>query len=61
MWIWSFQSTLRSLVFSFPQAGDGWGAEAAGDWGTEESWESVDGNQSEHQSLLQTIDSLINH
>lgn len=27
-------------------AGDGWGAEATGDWGTEESWESVDGNQS---------------
>lgn len=27
-------------------AGDGWGAEAPGDWGTEESWESVDGNQS---------------
>uniref|UniRef100_A0A3Q1GC18 N-terminal kinase-like protein n=1 Tax=Acanthochromis polyacanthus TaxID=80966 RepID=A0A3Q1GC18_9TELE len=27
-------------------AGDGWGAEATGDWGTEESWESVDGSQS---------------
>ncbi|KAM9357381.1 N-terminal kinase-like protein [Symphorus nematophorus] len=26
-------------------AGDGWGAEATGDWGAEESWESVDGNQ----------------
>ncbi|XP_041653261.1 N-terminal kinase-like protein [Cheilinus undulatus] len=26
-------------------AGDGWGAEATGDWGNEESWESVDGNQ----------------
>ncbi|KAM3612400.1 uncharacterized protein V6R79_008043 [Siganus canaliculatus] len=26
-------------------AGDGWGAEATGDWGTEDSWESVDGNQ----------------
>ncbi|GLD70286.1 N-terminal kinase-like protein isoform X2 [Lates japonicus] len=26
-------------------AGDGWGAEATGDWGTEESWESVDGSQ----------------
>lgn len=25
--------------------GDGWGAETAGDWGAEESWESVDGNQ----------------
>ncbi|KAM9377348.1 N-terminal kinase-like protein [Pholidichthys leucotaenia] len=27
-------------------AGDGWGSEATGDWGTEDSWESVDGNQS---------------
>uniref|UniRef100_A0AAQ5Y2K1 N-terminal kinase-like protein n=1 Tax=Amphiprion ocellaris TaxID=80972 RepID=A0AAQ5Y2K1_AMPOC len=27
-------------------AGDGWGVEATGDWGTEESWESVDGSQS---------------
>lgn len=27
------------------QAGDGWSAEATGDWGAEESWESVDGNQ----------------
>ncbi|XP_073343018.1 N-terminal kinase-like protein isoform X2 [Pagrus major] len=26
-------------------AGDGWSAEATGDWGAEESWESVDGNQ----------------
>ncbi|KAM6924040.1 N-terminal kinase-like protein [Xenentodon cancila] len=26
--------------------GDGWGAEATGDWGTEESWESVEGSQS---------------
>ncbi|XP_026213914.1 N-terminal kinase-like protein [Anabas testudineus] len=26
-------------------AGDGWSAEATGDWGTEESWESVDGSQ----------------
>ncbi|XP_068596978.1 N-terminal kinase-like protein [Brachionichthys hirsutus] len=26
-------------------AGDGWGAEAAGEWAAEESWESVDGNQ----------------
>ncbi|KAK9518178.1 hypothetical protein VZT92_023491 [Zoarces viviparus] len=25
--------------------GEGWTAEAAGDWGAEESWESVDGNQ----------------
>ncbi|KAF1384828.1 hypothetical protein PFLUV_G00124200 [Perca fluviatilis] len=25
--------------------GDGWTAEATGDWGAEESWESVDGNQ----------------
>ncbi|CAK6964574.1 N-terminal kinase-like protein [Scomber scombrus] len=26
-------------------AADGWTAEATGDWGTEESWESVDGSQ----------------
>ncbi|XP_035505997.1 N-terminal kinase-like protein isoform X2 [Scophthalmus maximus] len=26
-------------------AGDGWSAEATGDWGAEESWESVDGSQ----------------
>ncbi|XP_069026587.1 N-terminal kinase-like protein [Embiotoca jacksoni] len=26
--------------------GDGWGAEATGDWGAEESWESVDESQS---------------
>uniref|UniRef100_A0A8C7IQP3 N-terminal kinase-like protein n=1 Tax=Oncorhynchus kisutch TaxID=8019 RepID=A0A8C7IQP3_ONCKI len=26
-------------------AGDGWSAEPAGDWGAEESWESVDGSQ----------------
>ncbi|XP_060904251.1 N-terminal kinase-like protein isoform X2 [Labrus mixtus] len=26
-------------------AGEGWSAEATGDWGNEESWESVDGNQ----------------
>ncbi|XP_034545931.1 N-terminal kinase-like protein [Notolabrus celidotus] len=28
-----------------PTAGDGWSAEATGDWGNEDSWESVDGNQ----------------
>jgi len=27
------------------QAGEGWGAEPTGDWGAEESWESVDGSQ----------------
>ncbi|XP_072251685.1 N-terminal kinase-like protein [Leuresthes tenuis] len=26
-------------------AGEGWGAEPTGDWGAEESWESVDGSQ----------------
>ncbi|KAM9741587.1 N-terminal kinase-like protein [Menidia menidia] len=26
-------------------AGDGWGPEATGEWGAEETWESVDGNQ----------------
>ena len=29
------------------QAGESWGADASGDWGTEESWESVDGAQGE--------------
>ena len=33
------------VVFSPCQTGDGWAAEATGDWGAEESWESVDGNQ----------------
>lgn len=32
-------------MFSSCQPGDGWGSEPTGDWGTEESWESVDGNQ----------------
>ncbi|KAL6480467.1 hypothetical protein MHYP_G00115000 [Metynnis hypsauchen] len=27
------------------KADDGWGANAAGDWGTEENWESLDGDQ----------------
>ncbi|XP_037531733.1 N-terminal kinase-like protein [Nematolebias whitei] len=26
-------------------AGEGWGSDTVGDWGTEESWESVDGSQ----------------
>ena len=33
------------VVFSPGQAADGWAAEATGDWGAEESWESVDGSQ----------------
>lgn len=32
-------------LFSPCQAAEGWGSEPTGDWGTEESWESVDGNQ----------------
>ncbi|KAM9795442.1 N-terminal kinase-like protein [Neosynchiropus ocellatus] len=35
----------RSAAGSGSTAGDGWGAEPAGDWGTEETWESVDGSQ----------------
>uniref|UniRef100_A0A8C7TMF4 N-terminal kinase-like protein n=1 Tax=Oncorhynchus mykiss TaxID=8022 RepID=A0A8C7TMF4_ONCMY len=36
----------ESMVASLPgMAGDGWSAEPAGDWGAEESWESVDGSQ----------------
>ncbi|XP_067374299.1 N-terminal kinase-like protein isoform X2 [Channa argus] len=30
---------------SASMGGDGWAAETTGDWGTEESWESVDGSQ----------------
>ncbi|CAI5652401.1 unnamed protein product [Oreochromis niloticus] len=30
---------------SVATSGDGWGAEVTGDWGAEESWESVDGSQ----------------
>jgi len=28
-----------------PQKSDGWDADSAGDWGTEENWESLDGDQ----------------
>ena len=38
-------------MFSRCQAADGWAAEPTGDWGTEESWESVDGSQGESISL----------
>lgn len=34
------------FVVSLGQAGDGWSSETIGDWGTE-SWESVEGGQSE--------------
>lgn len=36
---------LSVVLFSPCQAAEGWGSEPTGDWGTEESWESVDGNQ----------------
>uniref|UniRef100_A0A1A8RF25 N-terminal kinase-like protein n=1 Tax=Nothobranchius rachovii TaxID=451742 RepID=A0A1A8RF25_9TELE len=32
--------------------GDGWGSEAVGDWGAEESWESVDGSQNPSKAEL---------
>ncbi|KAM7389854.1 hypothetical protein PAMP_023804 [Pampus punctatissimus] len=35
----------RSSAGTAATAADGWAAEATGDWGTEESWESVDGSQ----------------
>uniref|UniRef100_A0A3Q3JMC9 N-terminal kinase-like protein n=1 Tax=Monopterus albus TaxID=43700 RepID=A0A3Q3JMC9_MONAL len=38
----SQRNTASSAV---SMAGDVWGGEAMGDWGTEESWESLDGNQ----------------
>lgn len=44
----AFQLSDVCIVFSPCQAGDGWGAEATGDWGAEESWESVDGNQGKY-------------
>lgn len=36
---------LSVVLFSPCQAAEGWSTEPTGDWGTEESWESVDGNQ----------------
>uniref|UniRef100_A0A674MI23 N-terminal kinase-like protein n=1 Tax=Takifugu rubripes TaxID=31033 RepID=A0A674MI23_TAKRU len=36
---------LSVVLFPPCQAAEGWGSEPTGDWGTEESWESVDGNQ----------------
>uniref|UniRef100_A0A674D5F4 N-terminal kinase-like protein n=1 Tax=Salmo trutta TaxID=8032 RepID=A0A674D5F4_SALTR len=35
----------RAMPTPITTAGDGWSAEPAGDWGAEESWESVDGSQ----------------
>ncbi|XP_076015669.1 N-terminal kinase-like protein [Genypterus blacodes] len=35
----------RNTASTAATAGDGWGLEPAGDWGAEESWESVDENQ----------------
>ncbi|XP_031645609.1 N-terminal kinase-like protein isoform X6 [Oncorhynchus kisutch] len=35
----------RAMPTPIATAGDGWSAEPAGDWGAEESWESVDGSQ----------------
>ncbi|XP_004073266.1 N-terminal kinase-like protein [Oryzias latipes] len=46
----SFQNDLFASVSQRNNAagtgGDGWGAETAGDWGADESWESVEGGQS---------------
>lgn len=38
-------SQRNTASMSAATCGDGWGAEATGDWGAEESWESVDGSQ----------------
>ncbi|XP_029021923.1 N-terminal kinase-like protein [Betta splendens] len=35
----------RNTAAALPTGGDGWTAEATGDWGAEESWESVEGSQ----------------
>ncbi|XP_071783226.1 N-terminal kinase-like protein [Centroberyx gerrardi] len=35
----------RNTAGATATGGDGWGSEAVGDWGAEESWESVDGSQ----------------
>lgn len=43
----------QCFLFSPCQTGDGWGSEPTGDWGAEESWESVDGNQG--RSLIWTL------
>uniref|UniRef100_A0A8C7ZDT1 N-terminal kinase-like protein n=1 Tax=Oryzias sinensis TaxID=183150 RepID=A0A8C7ZDT1_9TELE len=46
----SFQNDLFASVSqrsnSAGTGGDGWGTETAGDWGADESWESVEGGQS---------------
>uniref|UniRef100_A0A8C7ZEJ9 N-terminal kinase-like protein n=1 Tax=Oryzias sinensis TaxID=183150 RepID=A0A8C7ZEJ9_9TELE len=48
----SFQNDLfasvsqRSNSAGTVRGGDGWGTETAGDWGADESWESVEGGQS---------------
>ncbi|XP_070693538.1 N-terminal kinase-like protein [Pempheris klunzingeri] len=38
-------SQRNTTVTTANMTGDGWGAETTGDWGAEESWESVDGTQ----------------
>uniref|UniRef100_A0A7N8X3D1 N-terminal kinase-like protein n=1 Tax=Mastacembelus armatus TaxID=205130 RepID=A0A7N8X3D1_9TELE len=39
------QNDLFASVSQRNTSGDAWGADATGDWGAEESWESVDGSQ----------------
>uniref|UniRef100_A0A7N6FCJ0 N-terminal kinase-like protein n=1 Tax=Anabas testudineus TaxID=64144 RepID=A0A7N6FCJ0_ANATE len=41
----SQRNTASTAVSTVRTVRDGWSAEATGDWGTEESWESVDGSQ----------------
>uniref|UniRef100_A0A673AY11 N-terminal kinase-like protein n=1 Tax=Sphaeramia orbicularis TaxID=375764 RepID=A0A673AY11_9TELE len=40
-----FANVSQRNTASTTTAGDGWSAEATGDWGAEDSWESVDGSQ----------------
>uniref|UniRef100_A0A7N8WVX0 N-terminal kinase-like protein n=1 Tax=Mastacembelus armatus TaxID=205130 RepID=A0A7N8WVX0_9TELE len=41
----SQRNTASTAVSTVRMEGDAWGADATGDWGAEESWESVDGSQ----------------
>nr|XP_057919016.1 N-terminal kinase-like protein [Doryrhamphus excisus]XP_057919017.1 N-terminal kinase-like protein [Doryrhamphus excisus]XP_057919018.1 N-terminal kinase-like protein [Doryrhamphus excisus]XP_057919019.1 N-terminal kinase-like protein [Doryrhamphus excisus]XP_057919020.1 N-terminal kinase-like protein [Doryrhamphus excisus] len=42
----------RNTTLRMEQPGEGWGAEATGDWATEDTWESVDGSQGPSRAEL---------
>uniref|UniRef100_A0A8C6KTQ9 N-terminal kinase-like protein n=1 Tax=Nothobranchius furzeri TaxID=105023 RepID=A0A8C6KTQ9_NOTFU len=46
------QNDLFASVSQRSATGDGWVSEAVGDWGAEESWESVDGSQNPSKAEL---------